>query len=165
VKQEAPDPDILFDLVKRVSYRPGWTIRLVDMQRDDDHGRGTAGGLTLVIRTWGYDSYHPEVYAQDPDSPYTVRHFFIVPAATYNERSWKRWLYERFCEVERHEAAEFFALDADPDKPGSGKRPFAPNHQPGADPYTFYELGTVEDADTTFLGKRAHPDSTLPGRG
>jgi hypothetical protein len=52
--------------------------------------------------------------------------------------------------VERHEAAEFFALDAD--KPGGGARPYAPHHQPGADPYTVFELGTAEEAATSFRG-------------
>lgn len=145
MNQQAPDPEILFDLVKRCSYRPGWQVWLVDRQRDADHGRGIAGGLTLVIVTSTSNSYHP-------GEPIRVNHYFIVPAATYNERSWKRWLFEQFALVERHECMEFFALDAERDKPGSGDRPFAPVHAPGFDPYTVFESATDEEKATSFQG-------------
>jgi hypothetical protein len=145
VRQTAPDPEILIDLVKRTSYRPGWTVDLEDRQRDEDHGRGEGGGLTLVIRTSGYNSYHPT-----RGETYSVYHYFIVPAATYNERSWKRWLFDQFVKVETHEAMEFFALDAH--CPGGGERPFAPVHAPGFDPYIIFESATNEEKATSYLG-------------
>jgi hypothetical protein len=142
MNQTAPYPDILDGLVKATRYRPGWRVRLEDMQRDEDHGRGESKGLTLVIRTLGYNSYHP-----DEGENYRVNHYFIVPAATYDERSWRRWLFEQFCLVERHEAMEFFAID--------GKRPYAPSHGPGNDPYMVREVGTELDQQTRFTGEVA----------
>lgn len=138
--QTAPYPDILDSLVKAISYRPGWKVWLQDLQRDKDHGRGESKGLTLVITTKGYDSYHTET-----GETYTVYHYFIVPAATYDERSWQRWLFEQFCLVERHEAMEFFQID--------GIRPYAPSHGPGNDPYMVREVGTDLDQHTRFTGE------------
>jgi hypothetical protein len=137
--QTAPYPDLLDQLVKATSYRPGWKVWLQDMQRDEDHGRGESKGLTLVIRTLGYNSYHP-----DQGETYRVHHYFIVPAATYDERSWRRWLFEQFCLVERHEAMEYFQID--------GVRPYAPSHGPGNDPYMVREVGTDLDQRTRFTG-------------
>jgi hypothetical protein len=68
-----------------------------------------------------------------------------VPAATYNERSWRRWLLDRLLKVETHEACEFFQLD--------GERPYAPHHGPGWDPYMVIEHGSDEDARTSFRGE------------
>jgi hypothetical protein len=92
-----------------------------------------------VINLTGPDSYHPERTIR-------VNHYLIVPAASYDERSWRRWLLDQVLLVESHEACEFFQID--------GQRPFAPNHGPGRDPYTILELGTVEDAETSFRGVR-----------
>src|SRR5271157_4329951 len=111
--QKAPYPIILADLVKRLVYRPGWTIRLVP---DLDSGQGSEG-TTLIITTKGYDSYNP-----DEGQHYRVNHYMPVPPAAYDERSWRRWLFEQFLLVERHECMEFFSID--------GKRPFAPHHGP-----------------------------------
>ena len=136
MRQEAPDPKILFDLVERCSYRPGWTIELLD---DYDRGQGSAG-LTLDIVTLGYNSYHPE-----RGEHYQVHHYFPVPPAAYDERSWRRWLFEQFLLVERHEAMEFFQID--------GERPYAPHHGPGNDPYIVFEHGTDTDVRTRFTGE------------
>ncbi len=54
MRQEAPDPEPLAYLVKRLGYRPGWTFELADI----DRGQGSAG-LTLVITTMGYDCQPP----------------------------------------------------------------------------------------------------------
>ncbi len=62
-----------------------------------------------------------------------------VPPAAYNERSWKRWLFEQILLVERHEAAEFFQVDGD--------RPFAPYHHDGNDPYIVFELSTEAESE------------------
>lgn len=139
VRQVAPYPTTLFDMVGGCTYRPGWSVYL----EHRDRGQGSAG-LTLVIKTKGYDSYHPE-----RGQTYSVYHYFPVVPAAYNERSWKRWLFERFCEVERHEAAEFFRID--------GQTVYPPNHGPGNDPYQLFEVCTPEEADTSFRGIRNHP--------
>lgn len=139
MKQTAPDPTILHSLVDACAYRPGWSVYLQDIERDQDHGRGTAGGLTLVIVTLGYNSYHP-----DEGEHYRVNHYFIVPAATFGERAWRRWLLDCFLKVEQHEACEFFIIDGD--------HPFPPHHGPGEDPYVIYEHGDHIDARTSFRG-------------
>lgn len=148
--QSAPFPEALAELVEKCAYRPGWTIRLEDMARDlvdpaawarrIDRTDELAGGLTLIITTCGYDSYHP-----DRGENYRVNHYFVVPAATYDERSWRRWLFEQFLLVERHEAMEFFAID--------GARPYAPHHGPGNDPYIIFEHGSDLDVRTRFTGE------------
>jgi hypothetical protein len=99
--------------------------------------------------------------AYEPDKLRPVWHYFPVPAATYDRRSWQRWLLERCLDVERHEACEWFRLTMPPRwDPDSGshlvvqdERPFAPNHGPGRDPYTVFEYSTDEDRRTSFQGK------------
>lgn len=141
-RQYCPYPDILQELVDQCQLGLGgdWKVWLADYERDDDHGRGAAGGLTLVVRTSGYDTYHPE-HGQN----YRVHHYFPVPAATYDRRSWQRWLFERYVDVWRHEAMESFVID--------GVRPYAPSHGPGNDPYLVREVGTEEDRRTRFTGE------------
>ena len=129
----APYPIILEALVGKLTYRPGWRIRLDTI----DRGQGSAG-LTLIITTRGFDSYHPE-------DAYRVNHYMPVPPAAYNEQSWRRWLFEQILLVERHECCEFFKID--------GLRPYAPHHGPGNDPYVVFERGTDEEARTMFTGQ------------
>jgi len=128
----APYPDELEELVKACIYRPGWRVRLTDM----DRGQGSRG-LTLLITTDTVDSYHPEERIR-------VNHLFPVPPAAFDKRSWRRWLFEQFQLVERHECMEFFQVD--------GERPYAPSHGPGNDPYLIREVGTELDRRTSFLG-------------
>lgn len=131
MRQSAPFPRILRDLVERLKYREGWVFSLTDI----DRGQGSAG-LTLVITTLTTNSYHPE------QTGYRVNHYMIVPAAAYDERSWRRWLFEQLLLVERHEAAEFFRI--------GDERPYAPSHGFGQDPYIVRELGTDEDRRMSF---------------
>src|SRR5690348_1030818 len=121
--QEAPYPAELAAMIASCNYRPGWLVDMREIVRDPADTHGTESkGLTLIITTLGYDSYHPE-----EGEHYRVNHYFPVPPATYNRSSWLRWLFECFAKVELHECMEFFAID--------GERPFAPNHGPGEDPY------------------------------
>jgi hypothetical protein len=131
---EAPWPHELEDLVRKLTYRPGWEFVLKHM----DRGQGSEG-LTLDITTLGLNSYHPE-----RGETYRVHHYFIVPAASYNRVSWQRWLLDQIILVERHEACEFFVID--------GERPYAPHHGPGFDPYIIFDHGTDEDRRTNFRG-------------
>lgn len=133
--QRAPYPTILASLVDRLKYRPGWEFSL----EDRDRGQGSRG-LTLIITTCGYDSYHPE----DGEN-YRVNHFMLVPPAAYNEKSWRHWLLEQCLLVERHEGMEFFQID--------GKRPYAPLHGPGNDPYIVHERSTTEEIQTMYTGR------------
>lgn len=139
--QEAPFPEELADLVDKCKYRPNWTIIL---RSKLDRGQDS-NGLTLIVTTVGYDTYHPE-----KGETYRVRHFFPVPPAAYDRRSWQRWLLEQFLLIERHEACEFFQID--------GERPYAPHHGPGNDPYIIFDHGTELDVRTKFTGE-VNPES------
>jgi hypothetical protein len=131
----APYPTELAELVEGCAYRPGWKISLGDI----DRGQGSHG-LTVVVTSLGYDTYNP-----DRGETYRVHHYFPVPPAAYDRRSWQRWLFEQFRLIESHESAEFFQID--------GERPYAPSHGPGNDPYMIREVGTVADQRTTFRGE------------
>lgn len=147
--QTAPFPYALADLVKRVNYRPGWYFSLDNVSRDKDADGVSIGyGLTLVITTRGYNSYKPS-----DGETYRVSHYFIVPAATYDERAWMRWLFDRLVEVETHECMEFFRIDK--------RRPYAPNHGPGRNPYSIIERGTETDAHTRFTGDVVYDKGTV----
>lgn len=140
MRQEAPYPDELKDLVNRATLWPGWQVSLVDMIRDPKttHG-GEAKGLTLIIKTLGPNTYHPE-----RGQNYSVSHLFIVPAATYNRASWQRWLFERYVDVFRHEAMESFQIDEE--------HPYAATHGPGDDPYVFHEYASSDQRRMSFKG-------------
>jgi len=125
---------ILAALVARVKCKPGWTFRL----KDED------GALRLVIRCECLDSATP-----NEERPFLLDHYFPVPIATYNEKSWRRWIFDRCLAVEVHEMGEWFRDVAE--------RPFAPLHGPGEDPYTLHEFRPVVDELTTQDGSIREP--------
>lgn len=135
MRQLAPYPEELAQLVMRLLYKPLWHITLEDL----DRGQGSRG-LTLCVLITTPDTYDVTVMRR-------VMHYHIVPAAAYDRRSWQKWLFDRLMDIELHEAMEYFQID--------GRRPFAPNHGPGRDPYQLMEIGLVEDAKTSFRGVRA----------
>lgn len=149
MRQEAPFPTVLDELVRELRYKRGWTFRLADL----DRGQGSKG-LTLVINITGPNSYHPE-------QQISVNHYMLVPPAAYDGRSWQRWLFDQVLLVERHEAMEFFRLVHTGDFIKSSgervssyeKRPYAPSHGPGNDPYLIREVGTDVDQRTSFRGE------------
>lgn len=147
--QVAPWPYQLDALLQTVEYRPGWSFALEDM----DRAQGSQG-LTLIITTRGYDSYH-----QERGQFYGVLHYFPVPPAAFDERSWLAWLFEQILLVERHEACEFFkVLTGETDVEPLYTRPYAPSHGPGNNPYLVRELGTLEDQRTSARGViKTHP--------
>lgn len=132
MRQVAPDPEPLAQLVERLTYKPLWQFTLEDL----DRGQGSEG-LTLCILITCPNSYQPEQMRR-------VMHYMPVPPASYDERSWRRWLFEQILLVERHEACEFFQID--------GVRPYAPHHGPGNDPYVVFDHGTDLDVRTSFRG-------------
>ena len=87
--------DILRQLVEKARCKPNWSFRL----KDED------GALRLVIRVAGLDSSRP-----DERVPLTIDHYFPVPTATYNEKSWRRWMFEMCRRVENHELGEWFRV-------------------------------------------------------
>lgn len=146
--QTAPYPVILADLVSRLRYRRdlGWEVQLEDDLQRDKPGRhtGESRGLTLVVTRCGRDTYHPERVM-------AVNHYFPVPPATYDERSWQRWLFDRLGDVDTHERMEDFALAYGDDR-AALVRPYAPQHGPGNSPYTVCEYRGDVDRRTSFRG-------------
>jgi hypothetical protein len=142
-QQTAPYPIELAELVQKLSYRAheGWRVWLDEIDRDRDQlGAVISRGLTLIVRTKGFDSYNP-----DAGPTYRVNHYFIVPTATYNRDAWQRWLFDQLAKVELHECMEHFVVDRE--------RPFAPLHGPGCDPYTVHQYATDEQRRTRFTGE------------
>ena len=133
MRQEAPRPDALYEVVQQLHLQPGYTAELLD---DYDRGQGSKG-LTLCISVMCEDAYNTQVLR-------TVLHLFIVPAAAYDYRSWRRWVFQRYLDVLTHEAMEWFLVGTD--------RPYAPNHGPGRDPYVVHEVGTDQDRRTSNQG-------------
>jgi len=80
MEQRAPYPDALFRLVDNLKYKEDWDFRLVDI----DRGQGSKG-LTLIIHIICADTYQPQ-------NKIRINHFMLVPPASYNEASWRRWL-------------------------------------------------------------------------
>lgn len=125
--------DILRKVVAEVKYKPGWKFAIVDED----------GALRLRITdTKCLDAY-------DPDRHMPLSHFHPVPTATYNEKTWRRWVYEQCRRVENHEIGEWLRWGEE--------RPFAPLHGPGEDPYTVHEYRDPADALVT-------QDGTMRGR-
>lgn len=137
MRQEAPYPYVLQELVDGLIYKPLWTFTLEDL----DRSQGSVG-LTLCILITTTDSY-------DHTRKRSVMHYMLVPPASYDMRSWRRWLFEQILLVERHEAAEFFTID--------GVKPYAPHHGPGNDPYIVFDHGTDEDVRTSYKGEVKAP--------
>jgi hypothetical protein len=131
--QTAPYPVELEQLINNLAYKAMWRFDLEYL----DRGQGSQG-LTLIIGITGPDSYHPE-------KNISVNHYFPVPPAAYDTRSWQRWLFDQILLVERHEACEFFTIGED--------KPYAPSHGFGQDPYLIREIGTDEDRRTSFRGE------------
>ena len=129
MRQEAPYPQTLFELVSQLDYK-GWRVTLADL----DRGQGSKG-LTLVITREGPDTYHPEKIIR-------VNHYMPVPPAAFNAGSWQRWLFEQFLLVETHECAEHFMI--------GGERAFCPNHGNGEDPYVIHDPTADEARRTSF---------------
>ena len=125
--------DILAKVVSEARCKPGWSFRLIDED----------GAKRLVIQISGVDNY-------DHNRPFVVDHYHPVPITTYNEKSWRRWVFEQCMRTMVHELGESLQFD--------GVRPFAPMHGPGEDPYTVHEVRSEEDALTTQDGSlRAGP--------
>lgn len=115
--------DVLRDLVAKVRCKPTWSFRIIEEE----------GALRLVIAVSGPD-------ARDPDDEITVRHYFPVPPASYNEKTWRRWIFECCRGVENHELGEWFNVD--------GEKPFAPLHGPGENSYVVHEFRDDVDRRT-----------------
>ena|SRR6218665_944072 len=119
--------DILERLIDEVECKPGWVFSF----RDED------GAKRMVITISGVDNY-------DHNKKFTVSHVHPVPVTTYNEKSWRRWIFEQCLRTMNHEIGESLRW--------GDYRPFAPMHGPGEDPYTVHEWRPESDALTTQNG-------------
>lgn len=121
--------DTLERLVQSARCKPGWNFSLIDED----------GAKRLVIQIAGVNNY-------DHSQPFKVNHVHPVPITTYNEKSWRRWIFEQCLRTMNHEIGE--SLRFGPEE----LRPFAPMHGPGEDPYTVHEIRSEQDALTTQDG-------------
>ena len=119
------DPTLLQQIVADVTFMPRWSIFLGTDNENEE-------APTLHIISCTPDSYHPEKLIR-------VNHSFLVPLATYNERTWKAWIRECYEKVWRHEIGEFLMFD--------GVREFAPHHGNGEDPYMVWHVGDIRDTE------------------
>lgn len=122
--QEGPQETVplLEQLVSEVTYKPGWSFELWDGERRGEHYIGSAG-LTLSIRA--------QVENGVSGGTVGVHHIMPVPVATWDRRTWQRWVLDQILLVERHEAMEFYRV---------GERtPYFPAHGSGANPYEIRE--------------------------
>ena len=158
--QIAPWPIELEEAVLEFRYKPGWMFRLIsDLARDfepEDHdheGPAIGHGTTLDIISLTYNSYRDYEAHQPPD--YRVHHYKIVPPATFKRNAWERWILDQCIEIEIHEACEFarFVEGQYPTGDDIVRRPFAPLHGPGENPYVIHEYSTDEQRRTSFRGE------------
>ena len=119
--------DVLARVVEETRCKPGWSFRLMDED----------GAMRLVIQIIGVNNY-------DHSARFTVNHYHPVPITTYNEKSWRRWIFEQCLRTMNHEIGESLRFGS--------VRPFAPMHGPGEDPYTVHEWRPETDALTTQDG-------------
>jgi hypothetical protein len=122
--------DLLARIIKETQCKPGWSFRLVDED----------GALRLFIRI-------SDVHNYDHSKKFTVDHPHPVPqGVTYNERSWRRWIFEQCLRTMNHEIGESLRFGSTDST--DGVRPFVPMHGPGEDPYTVHEWRPEIDALT-----------------
>jgi hypothetical protein len=124
--QEGPQQtvELLEALIPEVAYKPGWSFELWDGERHGEHYVGSAG-LTLSIRA--------QVPNSKSDDTVGVHHIMPVPVATWDRRTWERWVLDQILLVELHEAMEFYRV--------GGVALFFPAHGAGRNPYEIQRQG------------------------
>lgn len=130
------EPPGLRELVKSIEFLPGWRVYL---GRDNEGG----GWLVLHIVSCTPNSYHL-------DQMIRVDHSFLVPMASYNMRTWKAWVRDRYSQVWDHEIGEFLKFN--------GVREFAPHHGNGEDPYRVWHVGDLRDTQVPAGSDREDED-------
>lgn len=123
--------DVLRKLVSEVQCKPSWTFKLVDEE----------GALRLVITVQSRDAF-------EFDQLRSTAHYHPVPTTTFNEKSWRRWIFDQCMRTEAHEIGEWLRFVSGDEE----LRPFLPTHGPGEDPYAIREYRHEDDAFTTQDG-------------
>lgn len=119
-------PPHLPELVKSLSYKPGWEFSLKPFFEGHEER-----GLAFYVISDTENSL-------DPSTRIRVRHEFLVPPASWNRDTWAAWILDRVGDVELHERNEFLRID--------GVREFAPHHGNGEDPYRTWHVSDYETA-------------------
>lgn len=122
--------DILERVIDGVDGKPGWCFDLIDDP--------SQGYRLRICDTKCVNSYTGE--------PFALNHYFPVPTATYNEASWRRWVFDCCIALEHHEVGEWLRWNEE--------RPFAPMHGPGENPYVINVIRSDDDARTTQDGSK-----------
>jgi hypothetical protein len=133
----------LLAAVRTVRYKPRWEFSLHYGPATSASGDALAAAMSPVSVTTGgsvilHASYTPvylmivvrTVNSQPPHGPVTIRHMFRAYDQAWTG-SWLRFLLDCVLAVERHEAMEYFEV--------GGRKPFFPEHGPGAEPYAIKE--------------------------
>lgn len=123
--------DLLRKIVAETRCKPNWLFRLKD----------EGGALRLIIRVDSHDNF-------DHSKRFCVDHYHPVPITTFNEKSWRRWIFDQCMRTEAHEIGENLRFGEGDDE----SRPFLPTHGPGEDPYAIREYRHEDDAFTTQNG-------------
>jgi hypothetical protein len=115
--------DLLAQIVATTKGPPNWSFKLIDEEE--------AKRLVITIDTTSnYDN----------TKSFLVSHFHPVPVAVYNKKSWQRWIFDQCIRTMNHELGEAICFN--------GKRPFAPMHGPGEDPYIVHDNRSDEERRT-----------------
>ena len=69
--------DVLDKVVRETKCKPGWSFKLVDED----------GAKRLYIQLETFHNY-------EPTKRFVVNHVHPVPTTTFNEKSWRRWIFE-----------------------------------------------------------------------
>lgn len=112
--------NLLAKVVSETTCFKDWSFKLVDEE----------GAKRLVITINTVSNYNEKQL-------FRINHYQPVPVAAYNEKTWQRWIFEQCMRVMTHEMGEALKFN--------GKRPFAPCHGPGFDPYHLHDNVTDEE--------------------
>lgn len=119
--QAAAWPHLLENVVGRVTYK-NWSLNLGFYEREVG-----GEGLTLRIRFPAPDNCDPD------DRVVFLVHDFEVPARTFDNAEWQRWVFNCIVSAEQHEAMELFRVD--------DQQVFFPRHEATADLYHVVHVG------------------------
>lgn len=114
--QEIPDPRLLNEWLSKVTYKKGWTFKIV--LRDDS------------ANIFDFNSFILRIFIETIDSnsgePRTiVTQNIMHPIIQYSENHFWSFVYDRIHEAETHESREFFRVN--------GEKILDPHYDDGTD--------------------------------
>lgn len=103
-------PAQLHHWLSRITYKPGWTMRLVDPSPGEDAAVGTIGyeyrNLVLVVEV-------PTADSRNPGQQVVVTHRQPVPPFFEGWHDFVRWVRYELHATEIHEADEWIRVDGE----------------------------------------------------